>query len=129
MSPSTSSAPILVVDDDEALRDALRDTLELEGYSVVDMGSAVDALEYLRRNPRPLLVLLDWNMEPMDAPAFMRELAKEPSLGDIPVVLVTADARAERKFSLAAFVAYLVKPVNLPSLFAIIRRFAAASTA
>lgn len=116
---------ILVVDDDEPLREALRETLELEGYSVVDMGSAVEALEYLRKHPRPRLILLDWNMQPMDAPAFMKELEKEPHLGSIPVVLVTADARADKKFSMGRFVDLLMKPVNLDALFSIIGRYAA----
>jgi len=116
---------ILVVDDDQPLREALRETLELEGYSVVDMGSAVEALEYLRKHPRPRLILLDWNMQPMDAPAFMNELEKEPHLGSIPVVLVTADARADKKFSMGRFVDLLMKPVNLEALFSIIGRYAA----
>ena len=116
---------ILVIDDDDAIREALRDTLELEGYTVVDMGSAAQALDYLRKHPRPFLILLDWNMAPMDAPAFMRELEKEPHLGTIPVVLVTADARAEQKFTMARFVDFLMKPVKLDALFAIIGRYTA----
>lgn len=116
---------ILVIDDDEALREALRDTLELEGYSVVDMGNAAQALDHLRKHPRPFLILLDWNMAPMNAPAFMHELEKEPQLGEIPVVLITADARAEQKVSMARFVDFLMKPVNLDALFAIIGRYTA----
>jgi len=121
---SAADPPILVVDDDPEVREALRDSLEIEGYSVVDVGSGADALDYLGLHPRPLLVLLDWNMAPMDASEFMRELAKSPGFAGIPVVLITADARAQQKATTANFVDYLDKPLNLHKLFTIIERYA-----
>jgi CheY-like chemotaxis protein len=118
-----ASAPILVIDDDEQIRAALRDTLELEGYAVVDVESGPAALEFLQANPRPLLILVDWNMVPMNAPAFMKELETLPSC-EVPVVLITADGHAQQKSRMSNFVGYLKKPVDLNALFALVDRFA-----
>ncbi len=117
---SPDSRPVLVVDDDDAIREALRESLELEGYAVAEAHDGSEALAYLRAHDRPLVVLLDWNMGPMDAPTFMRELGGDAGLRDVPVVLITADGRARQKFSSAPFVAYVVKPVKLEKLFSII---------
>ena len=114
--PSTSKGVILVVDDDKDIREAVVDSLADEGYAAVALADAPSALTYLRQEPLPLLVLLDWNMTPMNAPQFMAEVAKEPAWSAIPVVLLTADARAEDKAKQAAFVGYLKKPVRLRDL-------------
>jgi len=119
-----SKGTILVIDDDIAIREALRDTLEDQGYRVAEAGNGVDALTYLRTHPAPALIFLDWNMAPMDAPEFMKELNKEPSFAGVPVVLVTADARAEDKAKTDRYDGYLTKPVDLDTLFSVAARFA-----
>jgi CheY-like chemotaxis protein len=120
---AAASAPILVIDDDAQIRAALRDTLELEGYAVVDVDSGPAALQFLEANPRPLLILVDWNMVPMNAPAFMKELESSPNR-EVPVVLITADGRAQQKSRMGNFVGYLKKPVDLNALFSLVGRFA-----
>jgi CheY-like chemotaxis protein len=122
-----ASRAILLVDDDTSVREAMRDLLELEGYSVVDVGTALDALRYLRNNPRPLIVIVDWNMAPMDAPAFMKVVNEDPDLNGVPVVLVTADPQVRHKAEVADFAGCLVKPIHLEALFAIIDRYSGAS--
>jgi CheY-like chemotaxis protein len=117
-----SKGPILVVDDDPDVRGAIHDALADEGYRSTEAADGQDALDYLRSNPTTPLVLLDWNMAPMNGPQFMAETAKDPSLSNIPVVLLTADARAAQK-SKNGFMDYLVKPVNLDALFAVIVRY------
>jgi CheY-like chemotaxis protein len=119
---STSKGPILVVDDDEDIRDALRDTLEEQGYEIAQAGDGLAALGYLRTNPAPPLILLDWNMAPMNAPAFMAEFVKEPSFAQVPVVLLTADARVKEKAA-NGYAGYLRKPLNLDALFDVVKRF------
>jgi CheY-like chemotaxis protein len=119
-----ASAPILVVDDDAEIRDALRASLEIEGYAVVEAASGVEALAILSRGESlPSVVLLDWSMAPMNAMELMTELAKEPRLAAVPVVLITADGRAEKKAKMAGFVDYLAKPIRLDALMRIIDRY------
>ena len=117
-------APILVVDDDRDVRDALCDTLSDAGYSVTTADSAGNALSYIGANPMPSLILLDWNMPSMNAAQFMAALEQTPSSAQVPVVLITADGHIERKVKAANFRDGLKKPVDLDKLFKIVERFA-----
>ncbi len=116
---------MLVVDDDLALREALRDSLTDEGYLLAEASDGTAALAYLRANPRPALILLDWNMAPMNGAQFMSEMVKDPVLAEIPVVLLTADARIREKTLMYRFAASLKKPVDLDALFAVVGRYCA----
>lgn len=112
---------VLLVDDDLDIRDAVRETLADEGYETIEANDGQEALDYLRSHPLPPVILLDWNMGPMNGRQFMEELAKDPTLSFIPVVLLTADARAEEKSMTGSFAGYLRKPVDLDSLFAYLK--------
>ena len=119
----SSKGPVLVVDDDPDMREAVHDALVDEGYETVEAGGGQEALDYLRSNSLPSMILLDWNMAPMNGPQFMAEVAKEPALSRIPVVLLTADARAPDKAKSNPFVGYLMKPVNLDALLEMVGRY------
>jgi CheY-like chemotaxis protein len=117
---------VLLVDDDSDIREALRDILADEGYATIEATNGRDALHYLRSHaPPPPLILLDWNMAPMNGPEFMAEVATDPLLSRIPVVLLTADARASEKANHHRFVGYLRKPVDLDALFGIVGQYCA----
>jgi CheY-like chemotaxis protein len=120
---SRTERAILLVDDDADIRDAVRDTLADEGYETIEASDGQAALDWLRAHPAPPLILLDWNMAPMNGPQFMAAVATDPKLAKIPVVLMTADARAPEKSRSGAFVGCLVKPVNLDALFAFVHRY------
>lgn len=117
------SHQVLLVDDDPDIREAIRDTLEDEGYETIEARDGQEALEYLRSHPAPPLILLDWNMAPVNGPQFMAEVAKDPALAKIPVVLLTADARAPEKSRSASFAGYLMKPVDLNALFGFLAHY------
>jgi CheY-like chemotaxis protein len=114
--------PVLVVDDDADIREAMRDTLSEEGYETHVAAGGHEALEYLRAHPLPPLILLDWNMAPMSGAHFMAELCGDAVLAAIPVVLLTADARAAANATLRGFVGCVTKPVNLDVLFDLVGR-------
>jgi CheY-like chemotaxis protein len=115
--------PILVIDDDRDLRDSLHETLSDEGFATAEVASGPEGLDYLRAHPNTPLVLLDWNMAPMDGPTFRAALASVPELAAIPVVVLTADSRVHDKACTPDYVACLKKPVNLTQLFELVRRF------
>lgn len=117
------SAEILVIDDDFDLRDTLVDILQDEGFAVAVAGDGLDGLEYLRANPPPRLILLDWMMPRCDAAQFRAQQRAEPALADIPVVLLSADARIDEKMRAVEATDCLGKPVKLERLLALVRRF------
>jgi CheY-like chemotaxis protein len=87
---------VLVVDDDEAIRDATRVLLEEEGYVVEVAADGAEALHRLALQPTPALILLDLMMPVMNGPALLEALESHADLAQIPVVIMTAaEARAE----------------------------------
>jgi CheY-like chemotaxis protein len=114
---------VLVVDDDPDLLEAMHDALTSEGYDSVEASDGQAALGYLRSNPAPGVILLDWNMSPMNGEQFMSELSRDAALADVPVVLLTADARLEDKARCKRFAGSLRKPIDLESLFALVSRY------
>ena len=88
------TGPILVVDDDDDIRDALVGLLRDAGMSVVEAADGRQALE-MARSTSPRLILLDLMMPVMDGFAFLREREKSAAIADIPVVVITASGRSE----------------------------------
>ena len=66
---------ILVADDDASIRETLRELLEDAGYSVTEAHDGLQALEYLRKSPAPVVVLLDLMMPRMDGSAVLGAVA------------------------------------------------------
>lgn len=114
--------PILIVDDDRDIRESLRDVLSDEGYPTAEASDGAEGLAYLREHDVSL-VLLDWNMAPVDATAFMAELVTIDRARDLPVVLLTADSRVTARGQIAGFAATLKKPVDLDKLFELARTY------
>lgn len=79
--------PILIVEDDDSLREALSDTLTLGGHQVLLAQDGEEALSVLEK-ARVGLVLSDVQMQPMDGETLLREMKRHfPS---VPVILMTA---------------------------------------
>jgi two-component system response regulator MprA len=113
---------ILVVDDDAAVREAVRRALQLEGYAVELAGDGAEALEALGRRDRQVdAVVLDVMMPRVDGLEVCRRLRADAS--PVPVLMLTArDAVADRVAGLDAGADdYLVKPFALEELLARLR--------
>jgi CheY-like chemotaxis protein len=115
---------VLIVDDDADIREALTDTLQDEGLQVAATENGQAALDYLRSNARPAVILLDWMMPVMDGAQFYAELSRDPELCAVPVVLLTADANARERAATLGIAGYLKKPVNVEDLLSAIQRHA-----
>ncbi|WP_147694382.1 sigma-54-dependent transcriptional regulator [Vogesella mureinivorans] len=114
--------PVLVVEDDADLREALVDTLELSGFSVVEASDGEAALAVLRREPVGLVVS-DAQMQPMDGyTLFAHVKDRYPGL---PFVLMTAYGVIERAIELlrAGASHYLLKPFEPQRLIDEVERF------
>jgi two-component system response regulator MprA len=113
-------ARVVVVDDDEALRNAVRRALRLEGYDVQLAGDGAEALACLA-GLRADLVVLDVLMPVLDGITVCRRLREN---GDrTPILLLTArDAVSDRVVGLDAGADdYLTKPFALEELLARVR--------
>src|SRR5688572_25347819 len=84
---------VLVVDDDDDIREVIELALTKEGYRVATARDGRECLARLRGSERPSLVLLDLMMPEMNGWAICRELAKDPELKAVPVVILTGDAQ------------------------------------
>src|SRR3954465_3150851 len=78
---------VLVVDDDDAIREALCDLLDAAGFATVGARHGLDALKVLAASTlAPTFILLDLMMPVMDGWAFCQSREKSPSLSQIPVI-------------------------------------------
>jgi excisionase family DNA binding protein len=77
---------VLIVDDDDRLREFVRVNLEMEGYNVREAASAREGLEALEEQS-PDLVLLDVMMPEMDGWEMLRQLHERHGVGAIPVIV------------------------------------------
>jgi two-component system response regulator FlrC len=117
-----NTLPILVVEDDAALREAIADTLELSGQPALAAADAHEALALLNRQAVSLVVS-DVRMDPMDGIALLKEIrATQPHL---PVVLMTAYADVERAVEAmrAGACDFLLKPFEPEALLAHVARY------
>jgi CheY-like chemotaxis protein len=107
------SGHILVVEDDQVLRESLCDALVMEGYRVVGVEDGAAALSHLRASAEPpCLILLDLMMPVMDGWALRKATLAEPALATIPVVVMTAAAAPQ--FSAPPEVARVLhKPLHM----------------
>lgn len=113
---------ILVVEDDMAIREALKMTLELDGFSVLVASGGVEALAILKNSPLPNLILLDLLMPGMNGYEFLEHIKKEPAelIANIPIIVLSAVAKIERN-KIPAVHGVFQKPVDLNKLVDAIR--------
>jgi len=130
MCPMTQRT-ILVVDDEEAIAEAVRARLQSEGFDVLTCGDGPSAI-FMAREHRPSLVVLDLMLPGMDGLEVCREIQRD---GWVPVLMLTA--KTEEADKVAGFAVgaddYLTKPFSLRELAvrvkAILRRVERASRA
>jgi CheY-like chemotaxis protein len=111
---------ILVVDDDRTVRELLNRYLSREGFSVVTAESGLEALR-LARQLVPAAMTLDVMMPDMDGWTVLAAIKGDPTLADIPVVLVTIVDEKSRGYALGA-TDYMIKPIDRERLIGVLRR-------
>jgi CheY-like chemotaxis protein len=107
---------VLIVDDEEDVRESLRDVVELVGCSAILAASGEEALEILAGR-RPCLVVLDLLMPGMTGTETLAAMRRNPLLSTLPVLISTSSPeRAPRGVPL------LPKPIDIDALCGWIRR-------
>ena len=112
--------PILVVDDDGAIREAMKSLLELDGYNVVTARDGEEAMQQLRQGPLPCVILLDLMMPRKDGFEFRAEQLEDPRLAPIPVIVYSGHNDPKQNQATLAAAAYLEKPVSLSRLLDVV---------
>ena len=124
---SVANKRILVVDDEQDVRDYLQTALEDAGFQVTTATNSLEALEAVRRE-RPDLISLDLVMPRHSGAKFYRELQKDKDLHKIPVLVVTGHARDEMgkadfdDMTMSGPGVYLEKPVRPGSYVSAVRK-------
>ena len=122
---STSLGRVLVVDDDDVIRQLITVNLELEGFEVA---TAVDGQDCLDRveDVRPVVITLDIMMPRLDGWEAASRLRADPATAGIKVVLLSARAQEAdlERGSRIGVDAYLTKPFDPDELIEVVRRLA-----
>jgi CheY-like chemotaxis protein len=120
---TASKQTVLIVDDDPGIRDAMSDVLLDEGYPVATAGDGMEALDYLRTNPPPGVILLDWMLPRCYGAQIRAEQLRDPRLAGIPTVLITADPKIQDKTGMLDMHEHLAKPLELTRLLEVVQRY------
>ncbi len=116
----TRRQQILLVEDDQGIREALRGVLEDEQFAVTTADDGLEALRLLRGGATPDLIILDLRMPVMDGWRFRTEQKADPLLAGIPVLAISADGSPQAAAIDAA--AYLRKPLTTDKLLSTVAR-------
>jgi CheY-like chemotaxis protein len=111
------SCDILLVEDDDDIREIVIDVLEQHGFHVEGAFDGADALRRLRAAPKlPKVIFLDLLMPIMDGAHFRAEQLRDPKLAEIPVVVMSA--LADDSARALAPMEFLAKPIRSQDLLA-----------
>jgi len=117
--------PVLLVEDETVLREALADALRRHGVATSEAGSAEDAADQLAAGLHPKLVFLDLNLPGRSGWDLLRT-SLAPAVGRPPVVLLTAQTVDPARLRLYAVDGYLPKPFAMSTFLATAQRLLAA---
>ena len=113
------SATILVVDDDQNMRDLLRLHLTSAGYTVHVAEDAIAAGYLVLRSP-PDLIISDVNMPHLDGFEFIEALKRDNTIPDIPVIFLTSEEEGLQRGKGLGAVGYITKPVRADKLLTLV---------
>lgn len=122
MTKGITQHTVLVVEDEEDLREMIREALELNGYAVATAQDGHQALAQLARIQQPCLVLIDLLMPGMNGWDLFDELRRRPELDRVPVVVYSSVSdRAP-----SGVTRVLKKPLTFGELLSTVREYCAA---
>jgi CheY-like chemotaxis protein len=114
---------ILVVEDDQDLREMVAELLRCEGYEVACAKDGIEALAALEDGPRPSFILIDLGMPKMGGIEFRRAQRKDPRFAEIPLAFMSGETTPQSRMGSLApedHAPVLKKPIGLDTLFAAI---------
>ena len=122
--PRSGAPTVLVVDDDQTVREVIERHLTREGFAVVTASGGQEGLR-LARELQPAAITLDVMMPDIDGWTVLAAIKGDPELADIPVILMTIVDEKKRGYALGA-TDYMVKPVDRARLSGVLRNICGA---
>lgn len=123
--PQPKTGRVLIVDDDRAVREMFRRSLELAHFDVVIAAGGEEGLRRLRADPTICVVLLDLTMPGVDGRTFRDIQRADPRLAKIPTMIVTGSPLARVVHEELMADDYLLKPVGREHLVSVVGRHCA----
>lgn len=119
----TGTRTVLVVDDNDDIRELIRFTLEMKGYQVVEAGNGQEAVELAARM-YPAIILMDLSMPVLDGYEATRRILAQPALSSTPIVAVSGhcDVQNMEKALEAGCIECISKPVDFSAVLEIVSR-------
>jgi len=117
---------ILIVEDDNYIREALEIALKAEGYIVGTAPNGQEAIDALPTMPQPALILLDMNMPVMSGWQFLHTQKANARFADLPVVILSAVSEVQALVPDTGLVqaeGMLAKPIVLDHLFKVVGHY------
>jgi CheY-like chemotaxis protein len=122
---TNDEAPIMVVDDDEDVREVVKMIVEASGRRVITASDGLEAWREISLGTRPAVILLDLMMPHMDGEHFLHTL-RASSTSYIPVVIMSGHSSARERARQLHADDCLTKPFDLDELLSTVDRFAPA---
>lgn len=124
---------VMVVDDDDSIRECMKDVLEYEGYDVYSARNGQDALDQLNALPLgelPGCIFLDLMMPVMDGVTFLEKVEEKNQirLANIPVLVTSANLQGYPPCSLQHAVNKLDKPLDIDVIFDAVHQYCGSPT-
>ncbi len=116
------SIHLLIVEDEEAIRDMLQFSLQRENFRISTAENVAEAKKILAESI-PNVIILDWMLPDQSGIAFMKWLRKEKTLSHLPIIMLTAKAEEDSKVRglMSGADDYITKPFSPNELIARIR--------
>jgi CheY-like chemotaxis protein len=115
MTHAAAKGGVLIVDDDESVRESLADLVELAGCAPLYAANGAEALLVLARE-RPCMIILDLRMPVMNGEEFLKAMRSDPAWDDISVVISTSALHAPSDLP------RIPKPIDVARALEVIRR-------
>ena len=108
---------ILIIEDEEIIRESYKALLEIEGYTVHTASQGAEGLQVLKSIPTPSLILLDLCMPTMNGIEFLEIKSRDLSISSIPVCVISGIAKRP---DLSKSTLFLSKPIDFDVLVKIV---------
>lgn len=108
---------VLIVEDDDDLRDSLAELLALRGYKVVGVANGREALDILANGLSPCLIILDLMLPIVSGWEFRNQQLADPRLSEIPIMVLSGVNNLEIESQRLQAIAFVPKPINFDLLF------------
>ena len=111
---------ILIIEDEEDIREILKEFFEGEGYEVLTAIHGKDAFRVLEETEKPNIILVDLMMPVMSGEEFIEKKKVHPHFVGIPTIIMSADYRTKAKAQSLNIKWAISKPLELTSLISIV---------